>query len=279
MEPNLRTAELLPIQELKLVHAEAHRTGAGHPEAGEVKDYAELYYVVKGKAQLQIGQARTALETDDLLLLPPKTRRSLTPENGENFHYYLLGLAGIDFAAANATDKPYVLVKAGPEKMRFDFLFDLVFEEIEQRKASYQLITQNILQILIMGLFRRARNHPEFKQPGRSLRECERAIRFMDENLSKPLTLDQLAELTHLSKFYLVHIFKREVGMTPIEYLNYRRIQESKRLLATTNHPIAKISEYLGFSNQSYFGRRFKEAVGMVPSAFRKKARENPEHF
>ena len=54
-----------------------------------------------------------------------------------------------------------------------------------------------------------------------------------------------------MNKFYLVHAFKNYKGVSPINYLIDKRIQESKLLLETTNFSIAKIAQQVGFSSQS----------------------------
>ncbi len=58
-----------------------------------------------------------------------------------------------------------------------------------------------------------------------------------------------------MNKYYLVHSFSKEYGVSPINYLIGRRIEESRYLLADTNHSLSQISHMLGFSSPSYFSR------------------------
>ncbi len=82
-----------------------------------------------------------------------------------------------------------------------------------------------------------------------SSKECAEARRYIDSNFKENISLDQLAELTHVNKYYLVHSFSKEYGVSPINYLIGRRIEESRYLLADTNHSLSQISHMLGFSS------------------------------
>ena len=83
-----------------------------------------------------------------------------------------------------------------------------------------------------------------------------------------------LAELAHLNKYYLAHTFQREYGISPITYLNRRRIEESKHMLGNTSYSLAQISELMGFSSPSYFSQCFRKAEGMTPNEYRRQTRQ-----
>ena len=74
-----------------------------------------------------------------------------------------------------------------------------------------------------------------------------------------------------MNKYYLVHAFKNYKGVSPINYLITRRIQEAKLLLETSNFSIAKIAQAIGFSSQSYFSQVFRKETGLSPIQYRKK--------
>ena len=87
------------------------------------------------------------------------------------------------------------------------------------------------------------------------------------ENL--PLTLEQLAEEGHMNKFYLSHAFKREYGVSPINYMISKRIEESKYLLAETDLSMTQIAQLLGFSSLSYFSQVFRRTQSVTPMEYR----------
>ena len=76
-----------------------------------------------------------------------------------------------------------------------------------------------------------------------------------------------------MSKQGLILAFKRSVGKTPIEYLNYVRLQNGKELLKNTDNSVGEIAELCGFSNVYYFSNIFKNHIGISPNMFRKNMR------
>ena len=72
-----------------------------------------------------------------------------------------------------------------------------------------------------------------------------------------------------MNKFYLSHAFKREYGVSPINYMISRRIDESKYLLAETDLSLSQIAQLLGFSSLSYFSQVFHRTQGISPKEYR----------
>jgi len=95
------------------------------------------------------------------------------------------------------------------------------------------------------------------------------AIDFIDIHYDRPLTLADIAKAAFLSVSRLAHLFKEQMGITIIDYLTSVRIDHARRLLLTTEKSCSIICFEVGYNNQSYFTRIFKETVGMTPRQFR----------
>ena len=91
------------------------------------------------------------------------------------------------------------------------------------------------------------------------------------ENLAKPLS--ELIEATNYSYSHLNSIFKKEVGVTPSEYLKEKRLSYAKRMLVATTYKHEAIAEKIGFATHSRFCVFFKQKTGMTPSAYAAKNR------
>ncbi|PTY77195.1 AraC family transcriptional regulator [Heyndrickxia sporothermodurans] len=96
--------------------------------------------------------------------------------------------------------------------------------------------------------------------------ECQH---YIYNHLYGDITLNNLAEMCCLSPNYLSSLFKKEVGISISEYIQQQRIEEAKKLLVITKHPISDISTWLNFNDQSYFIKVFKKFVGVTPRQFR----------
>jgi AraC-like DNA-binding protein len=73
-----------------------------------------------------------------------------------------------------------------------------------------------------------------------------------------------------MSSDYLTYSFRREVGMTPIAYLNRYRINQAKSLLEETDKNVTEIAMLVGFFDSGYFSRVFRRQVGVSPDAYRR---------
>ncbi|MCR6514520.1 MULTISPECIES: response regulator [Clostridium] len=93
--------------------------------------------------------------------------------------------------------------------------------------------------------------------------------KFIKDNVSKPIKLEDIASFCNLSPSYFSRLFKKETGKTVISYINEEKIEKAKELLKNTYLPIINISLDLGFDDCGYFIRVFKKATGVTPKVFR----------
>jgi AraC-like DNA-binding protein len=100
-----------------------------------------------------------------------------------------------------------------------------------------------------------------------------RAVDFIEKRFHEKITLDRLAHELLLSASHLSHEFKKNIGMTPNEYLINTRITAAKQLLTQTNEPVAAVADKVGIQNVSHFINLFKQREEMTPLSFRKKWR------
>ena len=96
------------------------------------------------------------------------------------------------------------------------------------------------------------------------------AKKYMDENFSKPIKLQDIAAHVNLSPNYFHSLFSDAVGKTPLAYLTDRRIFAVRELLCTTSLTLLEISERCGFCNQQYMSSLFKKKNGLTPAKFKK---------
>ncbi len=106
-------------------------------------------------------------------------------------------------------------------------------------------------------------------QDAKKVTQIQPAINYVDANYDKPISLAEVAKACHLSVSRLTHLFKEQMGITVIDYLTSVRIERAKQLLLATNQNCTEICFQVGYCNQSYFTRTFKELVGMTPRQFR----------
>jgi AraC family transcriptional regulator len=98
--------------------------------------------------------------------------------------------------------------------------------------------------------------------------EVTRLTEFIEDNLDRPICLEDLAAVVNVSRFHFSRLFKRTIGVTAISFVEQCRISRAKALIIDTTLPLAEIALATGFADQSHFTRRFQRHVGCTPAVF-----------
>jgi AraC-like DNA-binding protein len=93
-------------------------------------------------------------------------------------------------------------------------------------------------------------------------------MQHIDIYMDTELSLRKLSDVSCVSSDHLTRIFKRELGCTPVRYINQKKIEKAQLLLATTRKSITDIALELSFGNANYFSRLFKKHTGFSPSEY-----------
>ncbi len=100
------------------------------------------------------------------------------------------------------------------------------------------------------------------------------AIRYIHRNYQKSLTLDDVTEQVHMSKYYFCRTFRESTGVTFLDYLNSVRLIKAHQMLLETELPLAEIAARTGFSSTLHLSRVFRNTYQVSPSEFRRLRRE-----
>lgn len=115
----------------------------------------------------------------------------------------------------------------------------------------------------------RGRLDPAAARLGPRLRHV---IDLIHARFDEPWTIAHLANHVPLSPSRFAHLFREQLGVTPLQYLETHRLQRARQLLETTGLGVAQIAQAVGYPDAFYFSRRFKAAVGQSPRAYRQTA-------
>lgn len=102
----------------------------------------------------------------------------------------------------------------------------------------------------------------------------KKAVAFLNAHFSSQLTRWQVAQSVNASEDYLSRVFRKELGLTPWEYLTRLRVQRAKERLMSGNESVALVGVKVGFPDPAYFSRVFKKATGVSPQSFREGRRK-----
>lgn len=98
---------------------------------------------------------------------------------------------------------------------------------------------------------------------------------FLMHTTDRKVTLDELSEMARLSKHYLIRLFRKAFGMSPLQYHQFIRIQTAKQMIQFTDEPLTAIAEKVGYPNIHAFSRAFKKVDGIHPSFYKRGSEKN----
>lgn len=152
-------------------------------------------------------------------------------------------------------------------------LADRMFEALEKEYTGYELTVKGLL-LQILGELIKGRLYKTDADintaASRHTEQLKNSLRYIRKNYGHTVTLRALAEAANMSPKYFCRFFKEMVNRTPIDYLNYYRIERACDRLTSSEQPITEIALDCGFNDLSYFIKTFKRYKDLSPKQYQK---------
>lgn len=251
--------------------------GPGRNARIEASDDTRALYVLAGSGRLRSSDSfDVALSVDTLLVLPRDAPFELEPAPDAAARLVIVcgGVVATFAGAGNlfeALNTPLVESFAD-QPLRDDFL--MLTDELASPSVGSRALTECILKRALILTMRRqslsAAPHPMI----RALvdHRLAPALAAMLDRPSAPLSLEDLARLAGMSRSVFAERFTAAFGRPPIEFLKGLRLNHAARLLTTTDLPIKRIAQSVGYESRSYFSRAFRARYDADPSDYRSAA-------
>lgn len=236
----------------------------------------ELFYMLGGVGYFLVEEETFAVATGDVIIINSGVQHTETGNPGTPMEYIVLGIQGGDFLVKENDESRYCVLHCSPGNNELLDTIKNILGEMEGRQEHFDTVAHSYLKILTVKLLRSRAVQLQEMSRQKTGHDCANIKRYIDTHFKENITLDTLAEMAHLNKYYLVHTFTKEVGVSPINYLIRRRIEESRYFLVQTDMNISEISQVLGFSSPSYFSQSFSRLEKMSPREYRRRAQERP---
>ena len=148
-----------------------------------------------------------------------------------------------------------------------------IFDSLAFQGEGYQMITLGGLSQLVGMIFNKGYFNSNTTSSGtqyRRISQLKTVLGFIDSNYNRNLTLDELSQCVNMSSKYFCRFFKEMTHRTPMDYLNYYRIERACYQLLTTDLPITEVAFNSGFNDLSYFIKTFRRYKGTTPKKYLK---------
>ncbi|MER0122638.1 helix-turn-helix domain-containing protein [Streptococcus sp. ZJ93] len=271
----------------KDVFMSKHSRYAPYPE--HTHQFLELNYVYKGTCQQVINGEKHQLQEGDLLLMDVNSRHSIESLGEKDILINLLfrnqdislewlgQLQGeqsllyqflLSDASSNYQRENFLIISTTNQPQLKAILQNMMTEYFLPQSFSQQIISQ-YLPILFYEL---ARCLPRITEKEFQLEETPylKVLKIIDKEFAT-ISLHELAERLNFNKNYLSNLIKAESGLPLTQLINQRKLMKARLLLQSTHLPIHEIALEVGFSNKTYFYKKYKETFGHGPKEERGK--------
>lgn len=225
-----------------------------------------FFWVLEGECFLTIDSQSYIVRPGQLAYLPKGKMRAYTHVS-ERFTMYEVGF----YATSGGEDlmevlglRDHNLVVDIPNADEMSYLFESSHRKELFKNPIYDVAwCANIINII--KIYTEARQ----KQSSDKNMVFKPVLQYMTDNINKPLTNEELANLVYMQPTYFIRCFRNAYGLPPMAYFNRMKIYKAMGILAGTDLAIEEISREIGIFDTSYFARIFKKHCGVTPTKYR----------
>lgn len=228
-----------------------------------------LFYCVDGKGWFKLNGERFEVSPNEFFILPQNKEHAYGSHETEPWTIYWVHFGGTALADFNAMQIVNDHFRPAHIKTSDSIvaLFHKIYQTLESGYSTDNLLFSNLCFTHFLTLF--LYNAKHFDSSITKTDVVSNAIRYMQENVSANLSLQDLCAHFHYSPSRFSSLFKQRTGYSPIDYFIQLKMQKASQLLDFTDQSIKDIAGSFGFDDPYYFSRRFRKTIGMSPKKYR----------
>ena len=236
---------------------------------GRVLPEYQIIYVTEGEGIFcSVGKTWDVVPGSMLLVLPA-VKHYYYPKKETGWQEYWVGFKGSFFnrlAKLGLLSEDRLFFNIGLNDY-FTSIFKKIFDEVKSQKPLYQMKACSAVLTLITEMLSRSRRQ---EQPDFYRQIVEKAKFLMETNIDGDINISNIAAQIGISTSRLNEIFKQFSSMTPYQYFIQLKIHKAEQILSEENIPVKEAAWRMGFDDQYYFSRLFKNKTGIAPSDWKK---------
>ncbi|WP_170311543.1 AraC family transcriptional regulator [Vallitalea okinawensis] len=235
-------------------------------------EFNRLYFICDGEGVIEVEGKKYYPKPGDIAILPAGKQQSFGTLNENTYLKYWCHFDA-KVGKQNLFDLislPYVVpVK---EYSHTSDRFKTMLSYHHKEDITSLLMAKSILLELLALYFKNARSMNNYPHPVPIVKYDEQIsliLYFIEKNLHTHLNNEQLAEQLHFHPNHFIRFFKNAVGISPMKYINQRRMEKAKHMLSSSFMSITEIGQKVSYSNVFHFSKAFKQYMGYSPSEYR----------
>lgn len=244
----------------------------GHSYGPAIRPQYLIHYIIDGEGSYTVNNVTYKLKKNQGFLICPDVITYYEADEYNPWTYMWVGFNGVKAETylnyANLNEENPIF-----EYSKDDGLKDNISEMLKLKETDYsnELKLEGLLYFFMSKLVETRKDVCHEKACKSTELYLEKSIEFIENNYSNNIKINDLASYIGINRSYLTHIFKKNINMSPQEFLVNYKIDKACSLLESTDLPIKVVANSIGYSDPLTFSKIFKKIKGESPKNYKDK--------
>ncbi len=250
-------------------------------------DFVEILYGLKGEYIVKVNGEEFFLKPEDMVVIGSRSIHEISPVDNPEGKYlvvkfqpevvYSSYVSSIELKYVlpfifNNADGKYIFNSEKMKNSGLKNVFADIKKELKGKKYGYEIALKSDIYKIMLWIIRCVEEEKGILSiyNEQTVEKIEKALKYIEKNYEKPLTVKKIAENSYMEYTYFSRIFKQITSMSCCDYINYFRIKKAEALLLENELNVTQIADKVGFDSVSYFIKNFKKYNGKSPNKYKK---------
>ncbi len=254
------------VSSIHSIYTHTHQKGFAF--CGESHPYYEINIITEGTLGLTIDDKLYELSKGHGVIIPAGAFHKNWTIGQSDVKFFVISFDAVTKGFSLTDDIVYTISES--DHFYIDKIIaegiDWAHDKTKPERFAQQMI-KNSLECLILSMLRQSVEGSAYTSVSSNV--FYKAIHYMNKNIEKNITMEELAKYSSTSVANLKKVFKKYTGNGTIHHFNILKLEHSKELLKT-EVSVSEVSFMLSFSSQNHFAQSFKKAFGITPTEYKK---------
>lgn len=245
----------------------------------------EILCVLKGRLDVYVEETQYTLSGGDVIIIGAKEPHKDHFYRIHGLEYIVLQFDIEQFVENSTLNYFRSISEPGFSLHKLNYIFrenpqaaarvlesvEEILLEVQQKNEGYEMAASLQVKSIMLTLLRNDTRHLiSLKERGDMMR-LKPVLDYVEENLENRIQVEEVCRLANVSYYYFVKYFKKVMGMSFLEYVNYKKIKKAERMLLTQDVSVTQVADSIGMPNMAHFYKVFRKYNRCSPNEYRKK--------
>jgi AraC-like DNA-binding protein len=271
-----------PFISLRIFQASSNRDGGSkwhyHKEL-------EILCILEGRLDVNVEESQYILQGGDVIIIGAKELHKDRCYQQYGLKYIVLQFDIEQFVENSTLNYFRSISQPGFALHKLNYIFEQhpdvarqalesvkeILHEVQEKREGYEMAASLQVKSIMLALLRNdTRQLIRLKERG-DMTRLKPVLDYVEENLENRIQVEEVCRIANVSYYYFVKYFKKVMGMSFLEYVNFKKIKKAERMLLTQDVSVTQVADSIGMPNMAHFYKVFKKYNQCSPNEYRKK--------